>query len=62
MNRWLIMKKQRKHYMFMATILLLTALISTLKFDMKAGSYWIIPCFLGFTGGVYIYAAVKTHH
>jgi hypothetical protein len=56
------MKKQRKHYVFLATIMMLTALIATFKFDMRDGYYWLIPCFFGFIGGGYIYAAIKTNH
>lgn len=56
------MKKQRKHYVFMAVIMLLTALIATFKFDMREGYYWLIPCAFGFTGGIYIYAAITTKH
>jgi hypothetical protein len=56
------MKKQRKHYIFMATLLMLTALVATYKFDIRDGYYWLIPCFFGFIGGGYIYAATKTNH
>jgi disulfide bond formation protein DsbB len=56
------MKKQRKHYIFMATIMMFIALIANFKFDMQVGYYWLIPCLFGFIGGVYIYAAIKTTH
>jgi hypothetical protein len=56
------MKRQRKHYIFMAAIMMLIALVATLKFDMQYGYYWLIPCFFGFIGGGYIYAATKTNH
>jgi hypothetical protein len=54
------MGQQRKHYIFMATVMMLTALIATFKFDMQSGYYWLLPCLFGFIGGGYIYAAVKT--
>lgn len=56
------MGKQQKHCIFIATILMLIALIATLKFDMEAGYYRLIPCFFGFMGGVYVFAAAKTNH
>jgi hypothetical protein len=56
------MKKQRKHYIFMATVMMLTAFIATLKFDMRDGNYWLITCCFGFIGGGYIYAAIQTKH
>jgi hypothetical protein len=56
------MKKQRKHYVFMAIIMLITALVATFKFNTKSGPYWLIPYFFGFVGGGYIYAAIKTNH
>ena len=56
------MKKQRKHYVFMAFVIMLTALIATFKFDMRDGYYWLIPCCFGFIGGIYVYAAVTTNN
>jgi hypothetical protein len=54
------MKKQRKHYLFMAVLMLLIALIAILRFNMQDGHYWLITCCLGFIGGVYIYAAINS--
>jgi hypothetical protein len=52
--------KQRKHYFFMAAVMMLTALIADLRFDMQNGYFWLIPCCFGFMGGVFIYAAIKS--
>ncbi len=56
------MNKQRKHYIFMAIVMMLTALIADVKFDMEDDYYWLIPCFFGFMGGGFIYAAIKTNN
>lgn len=54
------MTKQKQHYAFMAALMMIIALIGTLRFDMHDGYYWLIPCFFGFVTGIYIYAAINT--
>ena len=43
----------------MASVMMLTALIADLRFDMQNGYFWLIPCLFGFIGGSFIYAAIK---
>lgn len=49
------MTKQKQHYAFMAALMMLIALISTLK-----GYHWLVSCLFGGVAGIYIYAAIYT--
>ena len=46
----------------MAVVMMLTAFIGDVRFDMRDGYGWLIPCFFGFMGGGFIYAAIRTNN
>jgi hypothetical protein len=53
---------KRKPYFIMATIMMASALIANFRFEMNNGYNRLIPCFFGFIGGCYIYAASKINN
>lgn len=51
---------RRNHFIILTALIALIAVIAYYKFDMDNGWYWLIPCFLGLIGWVFIYKASRS--
>lgn len=54
------MSKNKKHYYFMAAVMVLIDVVINVRFDIHNGWVLFMACFWGAIAGAYIYAAITS--